>query len=476
MADDDDDIAARTTAVDARPGRPDRGPRRRHARGRGGGRGGRGERRSRRRTPRRPSEADEERGRQAAARDRRPARPLDAHPGRLRQLPQARRARARGDPQRYALAEPLRDFLEVVDNLDLALAAGGSADDLKRGVEMILRQMHGPAAPPSASRRSRRSAQPFDPALHEAVAREEDPTVDGADRGRRAAARLPAPRPAAAAGHGQGGGAVGDGRRSTEAAERSPASDVRCRRSRSDERCSVSKILGIDLGTTNSCVAGRRGDRAAGARQPRGQPHHAVDRRLHRGRRPPGRPDRQAPGDHQPAEHGLRRQAPDRPQVRRSGRSRAPASVLPYTLVDGRQRRRQGRRSATAQYSPEEISAFDPARDQGVRRGGPGRADHRGGHHRAGLLQRLAAPGHQGRRQDRRPRGAAHHQRAHRRGARLRPRPRRADQDHRGLRPRRRHLRHLDPRALARGSSRCAPPPATPTSAARTSTSGSWTG
>ena len=45
-----------------------------------------------------------------------------------------------------------------------------------------------------------------------------------------------------------------------------------------------------------------------------------------------------------------------------------------------------------------------------------------GGHHRPGLLQRRPAPGDQGRRQDRRPRSPAHHQRADRGGARLRPR------------------------------------------------------
>ena len=45
----------------------------------------------------------------------------------------------------------------------------------------------------------------------------------------------------------------------------------------------------------------------------------------------------------------------------------------------------------------------------------------RGGHHGAGLLQRLAAPGDQGRRPHRRPRRQAHHQRADRGGARLRP-------------------------------------------------------
>jgi molecular chaperone DnaK len=42
------------------------------------------------------------------------------------------------------------------------------------------------------------------------------------------------------------------------------------------------------------------------------------------------------------------------------------------------------------------------------------------------------------------PRREAHHQRADRRGARLRPRPR-GRRAHRRVRPRRRHLRHLDP-------------------------------
>lgn len=87
-----------------------------------------------------------------------------------------RAERERQEMKKYALVEPLRDFLEIIDNLDLALMAGGSADDLKRGVEMIHRQMldllrrfgvqevdaHG---------------KPFDPALHEAVSREEDPAV-----------------------------------------------------------------------------------------------------------------------------------------------------------------------------------------------------------------------------------------------------------------------------------------------------------
>ncbi len=71
----------------------------------------------------------------------------------------------------------------MADNLDLALSAQGSADDLKRGVEMIHRQMQ------ELLRRFGVTevaavGQPFDPTLHEAVAREEStevktPTVVG---------------------------------------------------------------------------------------------------------------------------------------------------------------------------------------------------------------------------------------------------------------------------------------------------------
>ena len=67
-------------------------------------------------------------------------------------------------------------FLTVADNLDLALSAQGSAEDLKRGVEMIHRQMSellrrfGIVEVPAIG-------QPFDPTLHEAVSREESREV-----------------------------------------------------------------------------------------------------------------------------------------------------------------------------------------------------------------------------------------------------------------------------------------------------------
>lgn len=87
-----------------------------------------------------------------------------------------RAERERQELRRHAVAEPLRDLLEVVDNLDRALSARGSAKDLKQGVRMILRQLeellrrHG-VAPVEAEGR------PFDPAVHEAVSRRESEEV-----------------------------------------------------------------------------------------------------------------------------------------------------------------------------------------------------------------------------------------------------------------------------------------------------------
>ena len=87
-----------------------------------------------------------------------------------------RAERERQDARRFAAAAPLGDLLEVLDNLRLALDAGGSADDMKQGVELIRRQFeeilrrHG-------VREIAAVGAAFDPDLHEAVARDEDPAV-----------------------------------------------------------------------------------------------------------------------------------------------------------------------------------------------------------------------------------------------------------------------------------------------------------
>ena len=96
--------------------------------------------------------------------------------------------------------------------------------------------------------------------------------------------------------------------------------------------------------------------------------------------------------------------------------------------------------------APQEISARGPHEDEEDRRGLSRRAGHRSRHHGARVLQRLAAPGDQGRRPHRGPRSQAHHQRADRGGARVRPRQAGRRPQDRGLRPGRRHVRHLDHR------------------------------
>lgn len=74
-------------------------------------------------------------------------------------------------------AGPLREFLGVIDNLDRALQAEASADDLRAGVEMIRRQMADLLRRFDVEPVESLNA-PFDPNVHEAVAREESAEVD----------------------------------------------------------------------------------------------------------------------------------------------------------------------------------------------------------------------------------------------------------------------------------------------------------
>jgi molecular chaperone GrpE len=83
-----------------------------------------------------------------------------------------RSERERQDLRKYALIEPMREFLTVMDNLDLALSAGGSAEDLKRGVELIHRQMQD-LLRRFGVQEVKAVGEAFDPQIHEAVSREE---------------------------------------------------------------------------------------------------------------------------------------------------------------------------------------------------------------------------------------------------------------------------------------------------------------
>lgn len=88
-----------------------------------------------------------------------------------------RAEKERSEIRHRATAEVVRDFLDVVDNLERAAAAGGSAEDLKTGVDMILRQL-GDVLRRQGVERVESKGERFNPAFHEAVSRQEDPEVD----------------------------------------------------------------------------------------------------------------------------------------------------------------------------------------------------------------------------------------------------------------------------------------------------------
>lgn len=88
-----------------------------------------------------------------------------------------RAERERVESRWNTVAGPLREFLGVVDNLDRALQAEASADDLRAGVEMIRRQM-ADLLRRFAVEPVKGVNAPFDPNVHQAVAREESAKVE----------------------------------------------------------------------------------------------------------------------------------------------------------------------------------------------------------------------------------------------------------------------------------------------------------
>lgn len=79
--------------------------------------------------------------------------------------------------RRFAIFDFVKDFLGVIDNLERAMAAGGSTDDLKKGLEMVLRQQEDILGRHGVESISA-EGEPFDPAVHEAVTREESDEVE----------------------------------------------------------------------------------------------------------------------------------------------------------------------------------------------------------------------------------------------------------------------------------------------------------
>lgn len=81
------------------------------------------------------------------------------------------------DHKRFAVTEVLKDILSVTDNLDRAVAASGSVEELKQGVEMIIRQQ-GEVLRRWGVEPVKAVGEPFDPAVHEAVAREDSTEIE----------------------------------------------------------------------------------------------------------------------------------------------------------------------------------------------------------------------------------------------------------------------------------------------------------
>jgi molecular chaperone GrpE len=87
-----------------------------------------------------------------------------------------RSEREKSEYFKYALAGLMRELLPVIDNFDRALDHAAEGDDFHRGVLLIYKQLfdtltkHGLKPIDQAN-------VPFDPKIHEAVVREEDPSV-----------------------------------------------------------------------------------------------------------------------------------------------------------------------------------------------------------------------------------------------------------------------------------------------------------
>ena len=183
----------------------------------------------------------------------------------------------------------------------------------------------------------------------------------------------------------------------------------------------MAKVIGIDLGTTNSCVAVMEGknpkviENAEGMRTTPSMVAFTDDGEVLVGL--PAK--RQAVTNPENTFFAIKRligRRWDDPTVEKDQK------LVPYQAREGRQRRRLGRSPTARNIRPRKSPPYILQKMKETAEVLSRRKGRAGGHHRPRLFQRRPAPGDQGRGQDRRPRGSAHHQRADGRRAGLWPR------------------------------------------------------
>ena len=178
----------------------------------------------------------------------------------------------------------------------------------------------------------------------------------------------------------------------------------------------MSKVIGIDLGTTNSCVAVLEG----------GEP--VVIPNSEGGRTTPSVVSFTQAGERVVGEAAKRQQAVN-----------AARTVLSIKREMGTDYRVKIDGKA---YTPQEISAMILQKLRRDAEAFSRRTGEPGGHHRPGVFYGQPAAGHARRGAHCGAGSSAHHQRADGGGVCLRPRPRAGAEDS-GLRPRRRHVRRV---------------------------------
>ena len=194
------------------------------------------------------------------------------------------------------------------------------------------------------------------------------------------------------------------------------------------------KVIGIDLGTTNSCVAVVEVDAQPASRRPTSRSSRTPRARARRRRSSASRraasassarsAKRQAVTNAQNTVYAVKRL-----MGRKFNSRRGEEADRARALQDrrGAERRRLGRRSRGSDMSPPEIERDGARADEGDRRDATSasRSPRRSSPSPRTSTTRSARP-RKDAGQDRRPRRAPHHQRAHGRRARVRPRQERA--------------------------------------------------